>query len=1023
MQKDRAIVAHLERIIGKKLTTEYDRQGNLIRLDLYGNQLIQLPSEIGLLSNLQELSAGENQLTQLPPEIGLLSNLQQLSLAGNQLTQFSLELSQFSNLQQLSLAGNQLTQLPPEIGLLSNLQQLHLGGNQLTQLPSELFHLSNLQMLSLWGNQLTQFPLEPGQFSNLQRLHLSGNRLAQLPSELFHLFNLQQLHLGRSRLTQLSSEIGQLSNLEALSLENNQLTQIPLEIGQLPNLQELSLKNNLLLTPPPEIVSQGTQSVLAFLRELQQQSIVRYEAKLILVGEGGTGKSSLLRSLHGETFDTSLTTTHGIEVDTLTVPHPSDSAQTLLLNTWDFGGQHIYHATHQFFLTKRSVYLVVWNARLGVEQGRLNYWLDTIKALAPDSPVLLVATHSDERTADLNYQIYKDAYPQIVGAVSVSNKDRTEIETLKDTIARHAATLPLMGQPWPTNWVEVEKALMARKEHHIDANRYTRICAVRRIQAKMAQGTLGSYMHDLGKILYFRDDYVLSNLVVLKPNWVTKAISLVLEDEGVRDAHGILAHENLPKIWAIDEDGRPYEPQLYPIFLRLMERFDLSYQIEPDMPGQRPTHSLVPQLLPHQPPDNLAVWPEKLEQGQTHLQMIYSFDFVPSGIMSWFIVRTHRYTLDKHWREGVLLTYQNHSARVELNPMLREIRLAVWGVQPHNFFTILKDTLDLILSRFEGLRIKREVPCICHRERQVDTPCKEVYRYEEDLIRRMEAEKLTIECPASYSSVSVPELLYGIHISTTPQVVAVVEAGQQEILRHLTAMQQRDDIMQQRNDILIQQVKQLSELNVRHFTRQWNLEMRKIETECPNTFVLLPGSRSSFNPKNWISQSYTLHLLCQYPSGPHRLDGQDGYDLTQSKEWWVKVSPWLKYMVTFLKHSIPLVGPVGTMMDEIDFKNFDSEIKLLEKMTEDLPTIVESDLSSFEYKHRRDEQEQTTIGPALRALYSFLKEKDKAQFWEGLQKVITPDGNILWLCEKHALPYESPELQLDSLPTHKAGTN
>ena len=53
------------------------------------------------------------------------------------------------------------------------------------------------------------------------------------------------------------------------------------------------------------------------------------------------------------------------------------------------------------------------------------------------------------------------------------------------------------------------------------------------------------------------------------------------------------------------------------------------------------------------------------------------------------------------------------------------------------------------------------------------------------------------------------------------------------------------------------------------------------------------------------------------------------------------------------------------------------------------------------------------IGPALRALYSFLKEKDKAQLWGGLQKVVTPDGNILWLCEMHARPYESAPLQLD----------
>ncbi len=65
-----------------------------------------------------------------------------------------------------------------------------------------------------------------------------------------------------------------------------------------------------------------------------------------------------------------------------------------------------------------------------------------------------------------------------------------------------------------------------------------------RVEAEIAQGPLGSYLHDLGKILYFRDDYVLSNLVVLKPNWVTKAISHLLEDNGVRAAQGILTHLN-----------------------------------------------------------------------------------------------------------------------------------------------------------------------------------------------------------------------------------------------------------------------------------------------------------------------------------------------------------------------------------------------------------------------------------------------------------------------------------------------
>ena len=819
----------------------------------------------------------------------------------------------------LDLSRLGLTFLPAELGQLTNLQKLDLQNNQLTQIPFELVQLKNLQILWLSNNQLTRAPAELGQLKNLQSLSLLNNQLSQVPAELGQLTNLQTLLLNNNQLSQVPAELGQLANLQTLDLRGNQLTQIPVELSQLTNLYKLDLQDNPLLTPPPEIVTQGTQATLAFLRELQHQSIQRYETKLILVGEGGTGKSSLLLSLRAKPFNAKLNTTHGIEVDTLTLPHPSKADQNLLLNTWDFGGQQIYHATHQFFLTRRSLYLVVWNARLGVEQGRLHYWLDTIKALAPDCPILLVATHTDERSSDINYQLYKDAYPQLVGSVSVSNKDRKEIETLTATIAKHAATLPLVGQPWPTSWVEAEQALLSRKEHHISAERYRRICAVRRIQAKFAQGTLGSYLHDLGKILYFRDDYELSNLVVLKPNWITKTISLVLEDDKVREAHGILAHAELPRIWSVDEMGKPYEPHLYPIFLRLMEKFDLSYQIGGDLPGQKVTHSLVPQLLPYQPPDDLPDWPQRPLQGQTHLQMVYRFDFVPAGIMSWFIVRTHRYTLDKHWREGVLLAYQEHYARVELNPLLREIRLVVRGVQPHNFFTVLKDTLDLILSRFQGLRIKREVPCICHWETKVQKPCQEVYRYEEDLIRRMEAGRQTIQCRDSDVNVSIPQLLFGIHASTKPRVVAVVEEGQQEILRILHAMQERDTVLTTMRSALIQQVqqvKQLCEWNIRHFTRQWNLEMRKIEAECPNTFILLPRSSKAMDQKNWSSQSYRLHLLCQYPSGPHRLDEQYGYDLDQPKEWWAKVSPWLRYIITFLKQSVPLAGVVEAVIDK-----------------------------------------------------------------------------------------------------------
>jgi hypothetical protein len=208
-------------------------------------------------------------------------------------------------------------------------------------------------------------------------------------------------------------------------------------------------------------------------------------------------------------------------------------------------------------------------------------------------------THIDERNPDLNYPLYKEAYPQIVGQVGVSNSERKGFPELKAAIADIASQLPLMGQPWPKKWLLAEEELLGRAEHHINAEGYANSCLKCGVEVAIAKGTLGSYLHDLGKILYFRDDYVLSNQVVLKPNWVTKAIDRVLTNEATSQAKGILLHSLLPTIWKADEERNVYEPYLFPVFLRLMERFDLSYQIESDIPGEYSTSSLMPQLLPH----------------------------------------------------------------------------------------------------------------------------------------------------------------------------------------------------------------------------------------------------------------------------------------------------------------------------------------------------------------------------------------------------------------------------------------
>ena len=96
-------------------------------------------------------------------------------------------------------------------------------------------------------------------------------------------------------------------------------------------------------------------------RKAKPAGKVLRELKVIFVGRGGVGKTSLIEVLKGGEFVEGRKKTEGIAITRwpLTLP---DGAATALV--WDFGGQEIMHGTHQFFLTHRSLYIVVLDALL-----------------------------------------------------------------------------------------------------------------------------------------------------------------------------------------------------------------------------------------------------------------------------------------------------------------------------------------------------------------------------------------------------------------------------------------------------------------------------------------------------------------------------------------------------------------------------------------------------------------------------------------------------------------------------------
>jgi Leucine-rich repeat (LRR) protein len=96
----------------------------------------------------------------IPKFIYLIRNLKYLNLTGNYIHKIYSEIGKLKNLECLNLAGNCLVKLPTEIGLLTNLTQLILNGNNLVNLASEIGNLNELVKLELDFNELENLQLK-----------------------------------------------------------------------------------------------------------------------------------------------------------------------------------------------------------------------------------------------------------------------------------------------------------------------------------------------------------------------------------------------------------------------------------------------------------------------------------------------------------------------------------------------------------------------------------------------------------------------------------------------------------------------------------------------------------------------------------------------------------------------------------------------------------------------------------------------------------------------------------------------
>lgn len=618
-----------------------------------------------------------------------------LVLSWKRLVNVPSEVFELTHLEQLNLSNNNLTSLPIEISKLRNLRKLYLFRNQLTSLPSEILKLKNLTELYLTGNEFTKIPPEVLKLKSLRKLHLAENKLTKLPPEISKLENIIELDLSKNLLICLPVEISNLSHLNKLDLRSNKLTSLPREILKLEmNIDWKSvvpsgifIGDNPIEEPPVEIVKQGKKEILDYYKAFESGKEQLNEVKVLIVGEGAAGKTSLVKCLFEEVVDGNETQTQGINIRRWEV---GKGNRKIKVNLWDFGGQEIYHATHQFFLSQRSLYVLVLDSR---KEEKAEYWLQHIRSFGEESPILVVINKIDENQYfDLNKKFLEEKYPSVKNFYRVSCKKHWGIDDFKEGLERELAKVKLVKMEWPKSWFLVKNKLEKMKKEYISYDEYRKMCEQQNINESSQDSLLG-YLNNLGVVVHF-DDYSLLDTYILEPKWITEAVYKIIDSNELVKSEGILKISHLRAILV------GYPTNKYSFIINVMKKFELCYEIDEYT-------ILLPERLKIQEPSFNFDY-------ETSFKFFIQYDFLPKSVMPRFIVKMHKDIKDDlRWRTGVVLNDKefNSFAVVKLDNEGKRINIYVNGdKQRRDYFSVILFNLREINKSFKEIGFVEKIP-------------------------------------------------------------------------------------------------------------------------------------------------------------------------------------------------------------------------------------------------------------------------------------------------------------------------
>jgi len=420
-------------------------------------------------------------------------------------------------------------------------------------------------------------------------------------------------------------------------------------------------------------------------------------------------------------------------------------------STWDFAGQNDYYNTHHYFLSNRSIFLVLYRMDKGIKGlESLDFWLKSLSSHLnqnycddkgkPFYSIIIIGTFLDsivnDNQNDENKNLRQTKIMEIYDRnglksppfyFEVSCSTLENIDELREIVFNVSLSHSYMGENVPIGYLKIEKSiyeLRKLKQNHPIIEIQDLINHVQsQYQSQSFEFDIEftkrglKLLHEWGICVYFDKSKELSNIVVLDPQHFTKTIlgDLFKADESIRQmrSNGIIDYSQLSNIWNISIN-------LIDTYLSLLEKFEVCFILEDQQNGIGVQNGnekklIIPNLLPD--PDmiketkvkNLELmkelekleksvsnqtekekiikkreliqqenqrivsmeyemnfienklekkWPTTIPLETIEIERIFSFNQVPSEMVSRLLVRFHDRIIDNIiWRRGVLLRH------------------------------------------------------------------------------------------------------------------------------------------------------------------------------------------------------------------------------------------------------------------------------------------------------------------------------------------------------------------------------